>query len=111
MKEIWQKQVMDVKLSKLFDKEKADPRGNFGIEVVGDEIVCNLLSPKDGKPLLELRGKTALELIRKLDWYQLISQPSHGLDVGMELSKAETCLKLKIPYIQDRPLALESAIR
>ncbi len=109
VKEIWQKQVADKKIPKLFNEENADPRGNFGIEVIDREIVCNLLSPKEGKPLLELRGKTALEIIRQLDWYQLISQPTHGLDIGMELSKAETCLKLKIPYIQDRSLVLKES--
>ena len=39
----------------------------------------------------------------------MLSMPLHYTDIGMELQKAETAMKLGIPYIQDRPLDLSFA--
>lgn len=104
VKRLWQKQILETTPKRVFDESLADPRGNFAIEVIDDEIVCTLLSPIEGKPLLELRGRTADQIIAKIRHYDLISQLSHGLDIGAELTKAEVSLRKSLPYIQDRPL-------
>lgn len=101
---LWQKQIIEATPRRVFDESLADPRGNFAIEVMDDEIVCTLLSPIEGKPLLELKGRTANQIIAKIRHYDLISQVSHGLDIGAELTKAEVSLRKGLPYVQDRPL-------
>lgn len=84
-----------------------DPRGNFIITVdfgLGD-IVVEHTSPTNEK-IGEYRAKTAAELRDILTKEKIISLIPHALDLGIELMKAETALKLGIHYNQDQPLNL-----
>jgi len=83
-----------------------DPRGNFAIRVEGGLIKAEHLSP-EGLLLQEFRGKTAMEVYQKLDRALAVSLLSHAFDLGCELQKAETALKLGIEYNQDQPLRFE----
>jgi len=87
-----------------FAGEAADPRGNFIINIVDGEITCVLVSP-DGRPLCKVKGRTAKRVMAEIDKLNLISQTSHALYLGAELTKAEVCSKLEVPYQQDKPLS------
>ena len=82
-----------------------DPRGNFVIQpdYSTGEIVLEHTSPANVK-IGEFRGKSAFELMQLLTKEKVVSLISHALDLGIELQKAETAIKLGIHYNQDRPL-------
>ncbi|MBI5347068.1 MAG: DUF4346 domain-containing protein [Candidatus Aenigmarchaeota archaeon] len=80
-----------------------DPRGNIIISVEEGWIKLTHLYP-DGRRIGEIRGKTALELCKKIALDCTISQVSHALDIGCELQKAETALNLGLKYEQDKEL-------
>lgn len=105
VRKVWQEQITEAKPKRVFDESLADPRGNFAIEVVDGEIVCTLLSPDESKPLLELRGRNADQVIAQIRHLGLVSQVSHGLDLGVELMTAEFSLYEGLVYIQDKPLS------
>lgn len=109
VREFWEERFNESRPKLVFDSERADPRGNLVISVVNDEITCVLVSP-DGRPLAEIRGRTAKRIMAEINRRDWISQIDHALDIGSELAKAGICRKLKIPYQQDKPFSWEDAI-
>src|SRR3989344_3649764 len=94
----------DRKPELVFDPNKhADPRGNMIITVKSGEINVEFQSPSCAS-LMTLQGQTAKELSAQIAHLELLSLFSHIMDVAMELQKAETAMKNKLPYNQDRPL-------
>jgi len=88
----------------IFDPNKhADPRGNMIITVKSKEINVEFQSPS-GASLMTLQGESAKELSAQIAHLELLSLFNHIMDVAMELQKAETAMKNKLPYNQDRPL-------
>jgi len=89
---------------KMLEKNKPalecemDPRGNFVIEVVGDEILVKHVDT-EGMFLQDFRGKSAKELRDKIG--RFVSDPVHGIYLGAELYRAEQALKNKTEFIQD----------
>ncbi len=53
-----------------------------------------------------VKGKSAIEVVNTLIHKKMISTLQHAADMGIELCKAETALKLKIKYVQDGSLEL-----
>jgi len=82
-----------------------DPRGYFLIRVEADRISATLYSP-EGEQLRAFEGRTAKEVYRPIVDHNYIVMPSHLIDLGCELQKAEIALKLGIPYLQDKDLAI-----
>ncbi|HKI45145.1 MAG TPA: hypothetical protein VKA08_07450, partial [Balneolales bacterium] len=82
-----------------------DPNGFFVITLDRDagEIVVRHYLP-DNTPAHEMRGRRAESVILGLLRVGLISQMSHAGYLGIELAKAETALRLNLPYEQDHPL-------
>ena len=85
-----------------------DPRGYFVINVEDKEIIAKLYSP-EGLFLEEFRQdgtikKAAMALYQKLVVSNAVSIIAHAFDLGTELQKAETAIKLGISYQQDKPL-------
>lgn len=82
-----------------------DPKGFFVIMVdrKASEIVLRHYK-QDNTPAHEMRGRRAESMMRGLIREELISQISHAGYLGLELGKAETALRLGIPYEQDHPL-------
>lgn len=93
------------KPSLVFQAEDGDPRGNVLIRLQQDVILATVTSP-DGTELITLEGKTASYIKHKLAQLELLSQPAHWLDIGMELQKAQIAKDKGLAYTQDRPLAL-----
>jgi thymidylate synthase len=89
---------------KMIEKNKPklecemDPRGNFVIEVKGDELVVKHVDT-EGMFLQEFRGKTAAELRNQIS--KFVSDATHGIYLGSELYRAEQALKNKVDFIQD----------
>lgn len=75
-----------------------DPRGNFVIEVLDNELLVKHVD-SEGMFLQEFRGKTARELRDKIS--RFVSDATHGIYLGSELYRAEQALKNKTEFIQD----------
>ena len=54
---------------------------------------------------MDLQGENAKELSMQIALLELLSRFDHIMDVAMELQKAETAMKNKLAYNQDRPLS------
>lgn len=87
-----------------------DPRGNFQIEVQGDEIVVRLMTPRGNEELKEWRvdgkmRKAAHELCYQIiDRDLAVSVLGNAADLGRQLERAEMAVKLGLKYTQDNPL-------
>ncbi len=82
-----------------------DPQGFFVISLdrKAGRIVLRHYLP-DNTPAHEMRGRSAEAMLLGLLRENLISQMSHAGYLGGELAKAETALRLGLPYRQDQPL-------
>ena len=82
-----------------------DPRGFFviAVERALGEIVVRHYDP-DNSPAHVVSGRTGESILLGLLREDLVSQLSHAGYLGAELAKAETALRLGLPYEQDRPL-------
>lgn len=91
---------------------ETDPRGYFLISINKSafEIEVKHFSPEG----FELRSwsqsakkpKAALEIARKINNDLALSLTEHALDLGIELQKAESALRLGLEYVQDQPFLL-----
>jgi thymidylate synthase len=75
-----------------------DPRGSFVVRLEAEEIVVDHYAP-DGSRLAGHRGRSAAALRPRLAPF--LSLPAHALYLGGELERAETALRLDLPYVQD----------
>jgi tetrahydromethanopterin S-methyltransferase subunit A len=84
-----------------------DPSGFFivTLDPPAGEIVCRHYRA-DYTPAHEMRGRSAEAMLLGLLEAALVSQLSHAGYLGSELTKAETALRLGLPYEQDRPLRI-----
>jgi len=87
---------------------KFDERGNYTVEVVKDEIRVTHLSPsglvlkeyvEDGKA-----NKVAMKICNEIIKNEGISDFGAAADLGRQLAKAETAVKLGLKFEQDQPL-------
>jgi tetrahydromethanopterin S-methyltransferase subunit A len=85
-----------------------DPTGFFilTLDRPAGEIVCRHYRA-DHTAAHEMRGHSAEAMLLGLLEAGLVSQLSHAGYLGSELTKAETALRLGLPYEQDRPLRLD----
>ena len=86
-----------------------DPRGYMRIRTVNEKIHVELVSPQ-GEVLYENAGKTARDLAMHVGRLDLLSLPTHYVDLSIELTKAEISLKSGKPYTQDKPLILDDVV-
>ena len=74
------------------------------ITIKESRINVEFQSPSGAK-LMDLQGENAKELSMQIALLELLSRFDHIMDVAMELQKAETAMKNKLAYNQDRPLS------
>jgi thymidylate synthase len=99
--------VIESEPTMFWDHTKnTDPRGNFLINIVNNQIELTLQSLK-GEELLVLKGKNAKYLSLKITKMGLISKVDHAMDLARELQKAEIALQKNIEYKQDQPLKIK----
>ena len=92
-----------------------DPSGYFLIMLdrenkiirVGYCIFSKLGNSQIHDMTLEIKGKTAIEIVNTLIRENLISSLQHAADMGIELTKAELALKYNLEYIQDKDLIIK----
>ena len=100
-----------------YDKIKdwvMDPKGYFLIKIdreknlirVGYCIVSKLNKDPFHDMIVEVTGKTALEIVNTLIKKNFISTLQHSADMGIELHKAELALKYNFEYTQDKDLQI-----
>ena len=80
-----------------------DPRGSFRIYIKGSSIVVDCINSK-GNLLQQFTGTDASEIYRGIVHHHLISQPEHGCYIGVQLARAEECLRRNLPFTQDKPI-------
>ena len=93
--------------SLVFDPAtQADPRGVIIVRL-HDAAIRIEFQTMDGDVLYSHESPSAKALAARIAHLHLLQRHDHALDVGMELQKAETALRLGLPYEQDRPLRFE----
>ena len=108
---------IEKRISARYDKIKdwvMDPKGYFLISVdkekkllkVGYCKFSKLENPPVNDLVVEITGKTAIEIVNTLIRENYISSLQHAADMGIELNKAELALKYNLKYIQDKDLKL-----
>lgn len=102
------KEMLKEYYPKALDFCEFDPRGNFVISVSNGNINLIHMNPT-GTKIGTYSGKTAMQVYQKLVEDHALSVIGHALDLGGELQKAEMCLRLGIPYTQDRPVPFGEA--
>lgn len=86
-----------------------DPRGYVRIRTADEKIFVELVSP-GGEVLYENSGKTARDVAMHIGRLDLLSKPTHYVDVSIELAKAELAMKNGQKYVQDRPLVIGDVV-
>ena len=105
------------KITACYDKIKdwrMDPKGYFLIDVDMKKKILRVGYCKINKNnnfanhdmLVEVQGKTSIEIINTLIKQKFISSLQHAGDMGIELCKAELALKYDLEYIQDKDLKI-----
>ena len=105
------------KITASYDKIKdwrMDPKGYFLIDVDMKKKILRVGYCKINKNnesanhdmLVEVQGKTSIEIINTLIKQKFISSLQHAGDMGIELCKAELALKYNLEYIQDKDLKI-----
>jgi len=105
------------KITARYDKIKdwrMDPKGYFLIDVDMKKKILRVGYCKINKNnesanhdmLVEVQGKTSIEIINTLIKQKFISSLQHAGDMGIELCKAELALKYNLEYIQDKDLKI-----
>tara|TARA_B100000686_G_C16363040_1_gene748718 strand:+ start:296 stop:673 length:378 start_codon:yes stop_codon:yes gene_type:complete len=92
-----------------------DPSGYFLIMLDRENKIIRvgycIFSKLGNSPIhdmtLEIKGKTAIEIVNTLIRENLISSLQHAADMGIELTKAELALKYNLEYIQDKDLIIK----
>ena len=79
-----------------------DERGLATDPETGEVLACRGAAPR--RPMATYRGRSAKELgiaLTEGDGPHPLSRLDHALYLGRELQKAEHCLELGLPYVQD----------
>ena len=93
-----------------------DPKGYFLIKIDREKNLIRvgycIFSKLNNNPIhdmvVEVTGKTAIEIVNTLINKNFISTLQHAADMGIELHKAELSLKYGFKYIQDKDLFLKN---
>jgi hypothetical protein len=86
-------------------------QGRFLIELdsVAGEIVCRHVTP-DGKADHTVRHCLAAAILTEVLTLERITDLSRAASLGGELTKAETCLRLGLPYVQGEPVRVSGGL-
>lgn len=82
-----------------------DERGNWLVDIDWENrlILAKLMTPDMATELIMFHGKTAKEIIKQIGEWEILTLPSHALDFGAELQKAEIALNHNLrDWKQDR---------
>lgn len=108
----WEMAAKTVDTNDSLDRTCAyDPRGYYTIRISGEDIEADFFSP-DGATLLTTlsingkKPKAARDLCAMAIKEMLISELGAACDLGRQLAKAETAVKLGLHFEQDQPLKL-----
>ena len=83
-----------------------DPRGSFLIRLTDNKIAVDLVN-NSGQLLQQFSGTGADTIGREIALNHLMSQSEHGCYLGIQLARAEECLRRDLPFVQDEPVPLE----
>ncbi len=87
-----------------------DQRGNWLVDIDWENklILAKLMTADMATELTLFHGKTAKEVIKQIGEWEILTLPSHALDFGAELQKAEIALNYDLrDWKQDRAINFE----
>jgi thymidylate synthase len=87
-----------------------DERGNWLIDIDWENklLIAKLMTADMGTELTMFHGKTAKEIIKQIGEWEILTLPSHALDFGAELQKAEIALNYELrDWKQDRAISFD----
>ena len=106
----WDDSVKTVAANDSLDRTCSyDARGYYTVKVENEDIVLTFLSPDGATRLAEFREngkkpKVARDMCAYVLRDMLISEFGASMDLGRQLAKAETAIKLGLKFEQDQPL-------
>lgn len=106
----WDDSLKIVEKNDSLDRTCAyDPRCYYTIRIDGEEIIVSFFTPDGATQLAEFKGngkqpKIARDLCALVLRDMLISELGAAMDLGRQLAKAETAVKLGLIFEQDQPL-------
>ena len=101
--------------SVTLEESEYDPNGYFLVQVDNQErLIVVSFNSYDNVPLVRLQSTSGEKLIAAIIDSKIIRDTEYGKRhlgyVGYEIGKAETALRNKLPYRQDRPLSLPGTL-
>ena len=102
--------VKETDASALYDDKEwfYDTKGYFLIRTLPDEKLIEVGHCRQNNEILrKFSGKNAKELCQAVLKAGIVSRQDHAAYLGRETLKAETALRLGIPYVQDGDLELK----
>jgi len=99
--EIWERPV-DAMLKTV---EMGDSRGTVLVRLEDGNIIGDVTTA-EGELIYRIESKTANEACLKLSRLDLLSQPSHYMDIARQFQKAEIARDLGVAFEQDKPLKI-----
>ena len=86
-------------------EEEMDPRGSFLVHTNDGKIIVDFIN-NAGQRLQRFSGNSADVLCRKMAPYHLVGpgQSGHAIYLGIQLARAEECLRIGKDFTQDQPI-------
>lgn len=96
--------LVENELKKELNREKSyiDQVGNFLISIIEGWIVVEQVSKHDELLIYQYRVKSAIKAKNSILENNPHIQSDHAIYLGIELQKAEYCLRMGLPYTQDQ---------
>lgn len=79
-----------------------DPKGLFVVRILEDKTLEVEYRTNEGELIQKFHGKNGEELYKNISNNDIFSFFVHSAYLGYQISKAENCMKLGIPYVQDK---------
>lgn len=107
----WEDSLKTVEKNDTLDRTCAfDSRSYYTVKLEGEEIIVTFFTPDGASQIAEFREnghkpKVARDLCAMAIRDMLIEELGAAADLGRQLAKAETAVKLGLKFEQDKPLA------
>jgi thymidylate synthase len=79
-----------------------DPKGLFVVRVLQDKTLEVEYRTNEGELIQKFTGKSGEELYKNISNNDIFSFFVHSAYLGYQISKAENCMRLGLPYVQDK---------
>lgn len=100
-----QQVVQCARENNAFTAHDSNPRGSFHIYLSDSKIKVDCVN--DTRDLLRcFSGSNADDVYQKMAQHHLVGRPECGYYLGIQLARAEECLRRGLPFTQDQPITI-----